>query len=225
MNILAIDTAAALCAACVLDSTQGVEKGRAVRDLGKGHAEHVMAVVAEALEGAGLAYRDLDAVAVCVGPGSFTGVRVGVAAARGLALALRVPAIGITTLEALAAEARDAFPGRPVLVVTGNRPDSLHMARFDAAGGLVEGPALAPIATIAEGARADRPVLAGNAAPLVVEAAGQGFDMAALAATADIARYARLAAARRPGDRPRPLYLRAADARPQDAFALPLKDG
>ncbi|WP_159587731.1 tRNA (adenosine(37)-N6)-threonylcarbamoyltransferase complex dimerization subunit type 1 TsaB [Chelativorans xinjiangense] len=224
MNILAIDTAATLCAACVYDSTARVEKGRAVLELGKGHAEHVMTIVGQALEHAGIPYEALGTVAVSVGPGSFTGVRVGVAAARGLALALKVPAIGVTTLEALAAEARESFPHRPVLAVIGNRPESLATARFDASGACIEGPTLATIETVTATARAGRPVLAGDAAGLIAEAAGGTLDMGPQRATADILFYARIAARRPPGDKPKPLYLRAPDARPQGAFALPLKD-
>ena len=117
MKLLAIDCAANLCAACVYDAAAGKELGRSVRDLGKGHAEHLMAVIDEALKAGGTDYAGLGAVAVSVGPGSFTGLRVGVSAARGLALALKIPAIGVTTLEALAAEAsggisRPPGPGR-----------------------------------------------------------------------------------------------------------------
>ena len=66
-------------------------------DLGKGHAEHLMAVVHDAMSAAqGSTIRDLGTIAVSVGPGSFTGVRVGVSAARGLALALKIPAVGVT---------------------------------------------------------------------------------------------------------------------------------
>ncbi|MBU2402181.1 MAG: tRNA (adenosine(37)-N6)-threonylcarbamoyltransferase complex dimerization subunit type 1 TsaB, partial [Alphaproteobacteria bacterium] len=106
MKLLAIDTASVICAACVYDTVARQEDGRAVLDLGKGHAEHLMAVVGNAMQRAKITFPELDAVAVSIGPGSFTGVRVGVAAARGLAMALKVPAIGVTTLEALAAEAR-----------------------------------------------------------------------------------------------------------------------
>ncbi|TIR96638.1 MAG: tRNA (adenosine(37)-N6)-threonylcarbamoyltransferase complex dimerization subunit type 1 TsaB, partial [Mesorhizobium sp.] len=115
MKLLAIDCAANLCAACVHDADAGIELGRQVLDLGKGHAEHLMAVIEAALKASGIGYQGLDAVAVSIGPGSFTGLRVGVSTARGLALALKIPAIGVTTLEALAAEAANAFPGRAVL--------------------------------------------------------------------------------------------------------------
>lgn len=224
MNILAIDTAATLCAACLYNADTGEEAGRAVRVLGKGHAEHVMAVIDEALKGGGMSYGALDAVAVAIGPGSFTGVRVGVAAARGLALALDVPAIGVTTLEALAAEAREAFPGRTVLSVVGNRPESLAVARYDASGTCLAEPALATLEAIVAMARSERPVVAGDAAEAVCAAAGVPLDIGPRTATADILFYARLAARREgPATRPKPLYLRPPDAKPQAGFALPRK--
>lgn len=224
MNILAIDTAATLCAACLYNADTGEEIGRAVRVLGKGHAEHVMAVIEEALEGADLSYDAIDAVAVATGPGSFTGVRVGVAAARGLALALGIPAIGVTTLEALAAEAREDFADRPILCVVGSRPESLAMARYDASGACLAEPALATLKDIATVARNDKPVLAGDAAEAVREAAGGALDIGPRAATADILHYARLAARRgEPHAKPKPLYLRPPDAKPQADFALPRK--
>lgn len=206
MRLLAIDTAADLCAACVLDA-QGGERGRAVLDLGKGHAEHLMAVIDAALADAGIAYAGLDAVVVSVGPGSFTGVRVGVAAARGLALALKIPAVGVTTLEALAREA--ARPGLPVIATIEAGRGQAYVAAFSSAGELTFGPAALALAAADELVR-DRED--------TVLAAGK---------TADIATYARLgaeklAAATLP-ERPKPLYLRDADAKPQDGFALPRK--
>ncbi|WP_292249424.1 tRNA (adenosine(37)-N6)-threonylcarbamoyltransferase complex dimerization subunit type 1 TsaB, partial [Mesorhizobium sp.] len=115
------------------DAAAGRELGRQVLDLGKGHAEHLMAVIDAALKAAGTGYAGLDAIAVSVGPGSFTGLRVGVSTARGLALALKIPAIGVTTLEALAAEAAASFPGRAVLAALDAGREEIHVAAYDKA--------------------------------------------------------------------------------------------
>lgn len=211
MRILAIDTAASFCAACVWDQVRG-ELGREVLDLGKGHAERLMAVIETALEKAGSAYADLNAIAVSVGPGSFTGVRVGVATARGLALALKIPAVGVTTLEALAEEARANTPTKPVISRIEAGRGQVYVAGFSGEGAPDFGPAALSIdeaAAFVEKAGPDAVVAAGN--------------------TADVAVYARLAARKLAADpeiaghRPKPLYLRDADARPQEAFALPRK--
>ncbi len=208
MRLLAIDTAADLCAACVLDTETG-ERGRCVLDLGKGHAERLMAVIDEALAKAGISYADLGAIAVSVGPGSFTGVRVGVAAARGLALALGIPAIGVTTLEALARQAQEASPGRPALARIEAGRGQAYVAAFSAAGELTFGPAALALAAADELIRDRRDILL---------AAGK---------TADIAIYARCGveklASGAPPAKPKPLYLREADAKPQEGFALPRK--
>ena len=207
MRLLAIDTAAHLCAACILDTETG-ERGRAVLDIGKGHAERLMAVIDAALTEAGATHADLDAIVVSVGPGSFTGVRVGVAAARGLALALKIPTVGVTTLEALAREA--AQPGRPVVAKIEAGRGQAYVAAFSADGVQTFGPAALTLE---------------DADALIRDMAGE--PVVATGRTADIATYARLGAERlaadAPPDRPRPLYLRDADARPQDGFALPRK--
>lgn len=227
MMLLAIDCAASSCAACVYDAKAGQELGRKVLDLGKGHAEHLMAVIEEALRQAGRTYADLTAIAVSVGPGSFTGLRVGVATARGLALALKIPAIGVTTLEALAEEARQTFPGRPVLAVLDGGRGEIHAALYDEFAGLRYGPAAMTLeeASAMASASAAGTVLAGTAAVALAEAAGRASDIGPTGATADIAVYARSAAGKTPGEKPRPLYLRDADAKPQAGFVLPRAGG
>lgn len=225
MNLLAIDTAARLCAACVLDTDGSRERGRAVLDLGKGHAEHLMDVIGEALRKAGLDYADLGMVAVCVGPGSFTGVRVGVAAARGLALAMKVPVVGVTSIEALAAEGRTHYPGAEMLVLLNAGRGGIYAARYDATGTEAEPPALLTLADAGDMAARGSPVLVGSGAEGVCAAAGIESQIASQEATADIATYARLAAIRGlPGRPASPLYLRGADAKPQIGFALARKD-
>ena len=98
--ILAIDTSAAQCAVAIVDDDRV-----AVRRVGmaRGHAETLFPLIEEVLAELGASYDDLDRIAVCTGPGSFTGLRVGISAARGLALGCGIPAIGVTRFEAVAA--------------------------------------------------------------------------------------------------------------------------
>ena len=220
MKLLAIDCAANLCAACVYDAAARQELGRSVLDLGKGHAEQLMAVIAEALKTAATDYAGLDAIAVSVGPGSFTGLRVGVSTARGLALALKVPAIGVTTLEALASEAAAAFLGRPVLAALDAGREEIHAAFYDELSVLTYGPAVTTLANAVTMATESASVLAGTAAAQIAASAGRAVDIGPQTATADIATYARLAAAKGGSERPKPLYLRGADAKPQAGFIL-----
>jgi tRNA threonylcarbamoyl adenosine modification protein YeaZ len=224
MKLLAIDCAANLCAACVYDTEAKQELGRSVLDLGKGHAEHLMAAIAEALKAGATDYAGLGAIAVSVGPGSFTGLRVGVSTARGLALALKIPAIGVTTLEALAAEGTKTFPGRAVLAALDAGREEIHAALYDRELVQTYGPSVATLSEAVTMAIDADAVLVGTAAPQIAAAAGRAFDTGPVAATADIATYAGLASAREPGEKPKPLYLRGADAKPQAGFILPRQD-
>lgn len=219
--LLTLDTCASLCAASV--SNAGRELGRCVRDIGTGHAEQLMDVIAAALAAAGKEYRDLTGIAVAVGPGSFTGIRVGVSTARGLALALKIASTGVGTLDAIAEEARALFPARGILVAIDARREEVYTAAWDADGTMVAPPAVTSLAdAVALRASLADPVLAGSAVPALVAAAGGAHDVASTMATADIAAYARLAHRRGfSAERPRPLYLRAPDAKPQAGFVLP----
>lgn len=218
MTLLAIDTSAPLCAAAIFDGER--ELGREVIDIGKGHAEHLMAVIDAALAAAGKAYADLTRIVVAIGPGSFTGIRVGVATARGLALALKVPAVGVSNLEAVASEAGEGFPGR------------LVMAAFASAMGAVQSGVYLPFAKIVHtpetmsasdaltlALRHDA-VVAGSASAMLV-AMDERIAAASTSVTADIGIYARLGALKEPGEKPKPLYLREPDAKPQASFVLP----
>jgi tRNA threonylcarbamoyl adenosine modification protein YeaZ len=224
MILLAIDTSAGLCAASIHDTAAG-ERGRCVRDLGKGHAEHLMAVIDEALAAAGTAYADLDRLMVSVGPGSFTGIRVGVSAARGLALALKIPAVGVTTLEALAFEAHKKHAGRNVLALLDGGRGELRAALYGAAGEEIAPPAVIDLDTAVRMAARDGAILVGTAADMVNAAAGGALDIAGRQATADIATYATIGLAKTDaGARPTPLYLRSADAKVQEGFAVARQD-
>ena len=91
-TILAFDTSAAHCAAALLLGDRIVTR---VDEMAKGQAEHLMPMLEDFMADAGLTWADLDAIAVGVGPGNFTGIRIAVSAARGLALGLGIPAIGV----------------------------------------------------------------------------------------------------------------------------------
>lgn len=223
MILLAIDCAASLCAASVYDVDAGRELGRSVRDLGKGHAEHLMAVIDEALAQAGKSYADLGRIAVSTGPGSFTGVRVGVSAARGFSLALKIPAVGVSTLEALAQETRDALGERSVFAALDAGRAEIHAALYDEGGAVLREPAVLTLEEAATIAASGAVALAGTAARMVADAVvvDKVFQFGPMLATADIGTYARLAAGKEPGERPKPVYLRAPDAKPQAGFVLP----
>ena len=226
--ILAIDTASTLCAACVWDADAGRELGRCVEDIGKGHAERLMGVIDAALAQAGIAYADITAIAVSVGPGSFTGIRVGVSAARGLALALNVPAHGVTTLSAIAETARQEFPDRRIVAAIDAKRDELYVEDHAPDGELKAGPMIVPHVEAGALQRDPSPVLAGSGGGILAAALGvDSRDIAEPdATTADIAVYARLAAVGRIANSPpSPLYLRGPDAKPQGSFALPRKAG
>src|ERR1700716_955683 len=105
MRVLAIDTALEACSAAVLDTDQGGILASESIPMVRGHAEALMPLVARVMSDAMLEFLELDRIAVTVGPGSFTGLRVGVAAARGIAVAADKPAVAVSTLAAVAAPA------------------------------------------------------------------------------------------------------------------------
>lgn len=104
-RILAFDTSAAHCAAALLESD--AVYGEALLPMARGQAEALMPLLEDTLASRGRVWGDLDAIAVGVGPGNFTGIRIGVSAARGLALSLGIPAIGVSTFDLMAFQCMD----------------------------------------------------------------------------------------------------------------------
>lgn len=187
--LLAFDTSAAHCAAAVLCGDRIAASRH--EPMEKGQAERLLPMLEALLAEAGLAWPDLTALAVGTGPGNFTGVRIAVAAARGLALSLGIPAIGVTRLEALA----HGLP-RPLWVVEDAKRGEVYAQRFDSTDGAAR---LTRLDTLALDAPA-----AGSALP---------DALASLPIAEAIARVA----ATRSGTaqpRPAPFYLRGADAAP-----------
>lgn len=182
-----------------------------------GHAERLMPMIAEVMAAAGRAFTDVERFAVTVGPGTFTGVRVGVAAARAFALAAGRPVVGVSSLEVIAARGR-ALLGAPaasraLLVAVDARRGALYCALHDTSGA-AGAPALLTAAEAAALAQSHGALVIGSGAPLVAEA---GPDVeTALHGIEPHARFlAQLAAERPASDTVSPLYLRAPDVKPQ----------
>lgn len=225
MRILAIDTALQACSAAVLD-TAGDHDRVTTRSVPmvRGHAEALMPLIAAVMSEAATEFADLDRIAVTVGPGSFTGLRVGVSAARAIALASGKPAVGVTTLAALAAPFFDDGTGGTVLPVIDARHDRVYMQVFAAGGRSLAGPRIATVHIAAHAALAGPTRIVGNAARLIeaVWPPGEPPPSSTPAPAPDIAWVARLAVLRDDLAVPvRPLYLSEADAHPQEAGILP----
>lgn len=200
-TLLAFDTSAAHCAAALLCGDR-IAAAR-LEPMEKGQAERLIPMLEELLASAGLAWPDLDALAVGTGPGNFTGVRIAVAAARGLALSLGIPAIGVTTLEARAY----GLP-RPLTVVEDARRGEVYFQEFDQAHDDARVTTLAALPVECAFLR-----FAGTAADAAAAATG-GTVLAQPVALAEA--IARIAATRMGTGQPRPapFYLRGADAAP-----------
>jgi tRNA threonylcarbamoyladenosine biosynthesis protein TsaB len=224
MRLLAIDTALAACAAAVFDSEADEVLAGESQSMSRGHAEALMPLVARVMDQAGLEFAALDRVAVTVGPGSFTGLRVGISAARGIALAASKAAVGVSTLAAYAAPCIADDLADVTLAAIDARHGHVYAQLFGGGGRTIVPAAYVTIAQAA--AMSEGEVhLAGSAVHLFEEQWPQGkpTPLRVRAAPApDIKWVARLGAAADAEYAPaRPLYLRAPDARPQDAARLP----
>jgi tRNA threonylcarbamoyladenosine biosynthesis protein TsaB len=224
MRVLALDTALDACAAAVLDTERRDLVASETQPMSRGHAEALMPMVARVMDAARLEFSDIDRIAVTIGPGSFTGVRVGIAAARGIALAAGRPAIGLTTLAAFTAPHVAAGFAGTVVPVIDARHGQVYMQVFGPGGRAVIAPRLAAVREAVEQARSRAPALiTGSAADLVAAEwpAGDPPPKVVAAGAPKIGWVARLgAAAQEDRALPKPLYLRAPDARPQDAARI-----
>jgi tRNA threonylcarbamoyladenosine biosynthesis protein TsaB len=219
MLILAIDTALDACAAAVLDIDAGRLIARESQAMKRGHAEALMPLIARVIKAAGIAFAALDRIAVTTGPGSFTGLRVGLSAARGIALAADKPVVGVTTLTAYAAPIVAENREQPVICAIDARHDHVYFQVVSGNGGSLIRPRVAPIEEALGAAKLGAAHLVGNAAKILSERwpadAPPPFKIDAQPAP-DIAWVAWLGAAASPNTAPaRPYYLRAPDAKPQ----------
>jgi tRNA threonylcarbamoyladenosine biosynthesis protein TsaB len=218
MLILAIDTALDACAAAVLDTGTSRLIARESQPMKRGHAEALMPLIARVMKEAGLPFAALDRVAVTAGPGSFTGLRVGLSAARGFALATGKAVVGLTTLSAYAAPVVSESGEHPVITAIDARHDHVYFQAVNGDGSGLITPQVAPIAEVLAAWRFGPPRLVGNAAQILADRwpadAPPPVKVDAQGAP-DIAWVAWLGAAVNPNAAPaRPFYLRAPDAKP-----------
>ena len=224
MRVLAIDTALGACAAAVLDSQRGVILASESLAMMRGHAEAIMPLVARVMDAGRSEFSELDRVAVTVGPGSFTGLRVGIAAARGIALAAAKPSIGLSTLSALAAPHVAARSDHTIIAAIDARNEQVYFQVFAPNGATIAMPRLDRVRAAVRAVPVGPTIITGSAAEMVAAhwPSGSPVPRVEVYAAPDIGWVARLgAAAQDEGAAPKPLYLRRPDARPQDAGRLP----
>ncbi len=233
VSVLGIDTSAAACSAALWRDGAVIAREHAA--MVRGHAEALMPMIERVMRGAG--YESLDAIAVTAGPGAFTGLRIGLAAARGIALAAGIPAIGVSAFAAVAdAVPNAAFAGRALAVAIDTKRGDVYLQAFDEArrplglgrvAGADEIAALLPQGPL---------LVAGDGAALVAEAlVGDPRDVSweGDRAPPDAAAVAALGAAllqdaRRAGTPlppAEPLYLRAPEATPLALQGKPRERG
>jgi len=224
MRVLAIDTALDACAAAVLDTNRGIVASETLT-LTRGHAEAVMPLIARVMDEARIEFAGLDRIAVTTGPGSFTGLRVGISAARGIALASGKPAIGLTTLAGFAAPHIAEDDSTAVVAAVDARHEHVYLQVFGTGGRTVVPPRIAPLREAVRAALTAPARIVGSGAQLIAASWPRGEPPPVLVeqlGAPDIGWIARLgAAAAHPSGPPKPLYLRAPDAQPQDAARLP----
>lgn len=206
MRVLSVDTCLAASSVAVIED--GSPLAARSEPMTRGHQERIAPLAKEIAAEAGIAFSDLDRIAVTVGPGSFTGLRVGLSFAKGLAEALSIPCVGINSLEALAASSgASGF----VATVLDAKMAQVYLQVFDGGTALMApdaldiGSATARLAELYSGGPA---TLVGSGAVLLegVLPDATRLDLA----VADPVAIARLAAVRpAPTHSPRPLYLRA----------------
>jgi tRNA threonylcarbamoyladenosine biosynthesis protein TsaB len=219
MNLLAFDAASSACSAAVLIDGR-VAAGRFAA-MARGQAEALVPMIEAVMDEADRTFAALDAIAVTVGPGAFTGVRIGLAAAHGFALACALPCLGVTTFDAVAFPALGELRDDETLVAAvESKREELFLQAF---GGALE-PAGAAFAAAPERAGGVFPpgrlLIAGDGAEKLAAALGGRARVARASGPPRADAFAALAADRfrreKPAGLPRPLYLRPPDARPMN---------
>jgi tRNA threonylcarbamoyladenosine biosynthesis protein TsaB len=224
-RILAIDTALGACSVCVYDGAAGRPVAVEAEEMTTGHAEALMPMVARVMERVDGGFKSLSRVAVSIGPGSFTGLRIGISAARGIGLAAGIPVVGVSTLAAYAAPLINPAEGGVIAAAIDARHGAVFFQCFTTSGRTIVLPRVLPLKEAARAIGAGPVKLAGSGAELLaIEALTLGLktSIADLRPAPDISGVARLGLIADPKTAPpKPLYLRPPSAQPQAAKAVP----
>jgi len=214
--VLGIDTSGRTCQAALCVG-EGNQPQIISEDMGTGHAERLISMLQEVLKTANTTFAQVDMIAVCTGPGSFAGVRCGIAAARGLALSLSKPAIGINALDTLEPETEN---DPPAVIMNAKRDQFYWQCKA-----LGVPPELASAERIVKKTDTNSMSLCGSGALLIAEKfISRTHKILHTSDVPDMSRLITLSKAafraQKNTMRPQPLYLREPDAKPQTGFAL-----
>lgn len=224
MKILALDTALDACSVAVVDGSNILAEQHEER--ARGHAERLIPMIKDLLNTASISFDELDLVAVSVGPGTFTGLRIGLAAARGISLASSTPCLGITTLETLAASVTSELAkGRPIVVVVDARRKEVYFQTFNFSEASkfplpTDAPRAIPLSDVKSSLPTEPFVLIGSGAQLILDLDSIENVHAEILSISPNPKAHLLAAIAQQrglptagGQPPAPVYLRAPDAK------------
>jgi tRNA threonylcarbamoyladenosine biosynthesis protein TsaB len=218
MRILAIDTSGGAASAAVVDS--GLVEPLAVlsRTMARGHAEALAPMVEEAMRGVEGGFTSLDRIAFATGPGSFTGIRVGLAMARAMGTALSIPVVGVSTLSAYAAPLLGELRPGIIAAAIDARHGSIYFQLFESTGRPLGPPRCDVPRECVRAIGAGPAWLTGDAAAILADAAqraGLPYDLGEVRTAPDIVALAYMGLALDPSiSPPRPVYVKPPDARP-----------
>jgi tRNA threonylcarbamoyladenosine biosynthesis protein TsaB len=211
MLVLALDTSMAACSVCVCDAGRGLVLGSRHEFMGRGQAEALAPMAQETMGLAGVAFKDLTRIAVTTGPGTFTGVRIGLAMARGLGVALNIPVTGINSMAAIACN--ETASDLPIVVAVDARADEIYFAAYDQSGREITAPVIITLAEAHKLMPSRQIRILGTAADLLLDKQHVRSDAGDLPIAANFVRLATsIPASAMP---PEPLYLRPPDVKPQ----------
>jgi tRNA threonylcarbamoyl adenosine modification protein YeaZ len=221
MRILAVDTSCGAASVAVVEGGRAVPLAVISRPMARGHADALPLMVEEATRRVDGGLSSLARIAVATGPGSFTGIRVGLAMARAIGTALAIPVVGVSTLAAFAAPLLSELRSGIIAATIDARHGSVYFQLFDASGRPLGPPRCDTPRECVRAIGAGPAWFAGDAAAVVTseaQRAGLSYDLEAARMAPDIVVLARMGLAVDPSNNPaRALYVKPPDARPYTA--------